>query len=264
MKPIFARLGKEFLASTVGSVNSLRLPPPKHFIVFTNGRTGSNLLVSLLRSHPEFKLHSEIFGEHQLEDPIVKSWINRIGPVRYFRRAFRRIGSERYVGQKILYYNIDETYGRGRGVEGLSALHDEIFQREDISFIHLKREDKLARLLSNALAVESGKFLNGKYPSGSITVSPEWAMAELEQMEYWENTFDNLLPPERTYSLSYEDLLADRENQTKEIFEFLGAEPCYVETKMKKQSSMPHREKITNYAALEEYFVGTRFENIFS
>jgi len=263
MRPAPARLGKEFLASTIGAANSLRLGSPKQFIIFTNGRTGSNLLVSLLRSHPEFRIHSEIFGEYQLEDSIVKSWVNAIGPVKYFRRAFRRMVAENYVGQKVLYYNLDEAYGAKRGLLGLSALHKEIFERGNFYFIHLKREDKLARLLSNALAVNSGKFLNAEYPSESITVSPEWAKAELEQMDYWETRFDDLLPPERTYSLTYEDLLANRASRTKEIFDFLGAEPCHVETTMQKQSSKPLHEKIANYSDLKQFFIGTRFESIF-
>jgi len=263
MRPVLARLGKEFLASTIGAANSLRLGSPNQFIIFTNGRTGSNLLVSLLRSHPQFRIHSEIFGEYQLEDPIVKFWINAIGPVRYFRRSFRRIGSENYVGQKFLYYNMGEEYGEIRGVQGLSALHEEIFNRDDLCFIHLKREDKLARLLSNALALNYRTHLNGEYPSGSIIVSPEWAKAELEQMDYWETKFDDLLPSERTYSLTYEDLLANRTIRTKEIFKFLGADPCDVQTTLKKQSSRPHREKIANYTALRQSFSGTKFESIF-
>jgi len=179
VRPIYARLIKNTLASSVGATVSAFRSPPKRFIIFTNGRTGSNWLVSLLRSHPEIRVHSEIFGEHQISDTDIRKLISRVGPVQYLESCFRRMLTENYVGLKMLYYQIEEDFGIGRGVTGLSTLSKAIFEDPDLYFIHLKRLNHVDRLLSNARAKASGQFLNGAYSDEKIIIDIDWAHAEL-------------------------------------------------------------------------------------
>jgi len=263
MNPVVARHLKGAIASTIGAAVGLTRKPPKRFIIFTNGRTGSNLLVSLLRDHTDFRVHSEVFGEYQIDLPGIRALIDRKGPVDYLRSCFRRMTVEDFVGIKMLYYNIEEEYGLKRGVAGLSALRGEILNDPDLYFIHLKRENHVDRLLSNALARASGQFLNGAYLEEQIEVDLEWAKSELHRMQEWEYEFDRALPAERTFDVTYEALVSDKATVMSKLFAFMGAKPMAVNSSMKKQSKRPHSERISNYGELKAQFSGTEFASMF-
>ena len=222
MRPIFSRLVKDALASTYGAAVGIVRPPAKRFMIFTNGRTGSNWLVSLLRDHPEIRVHSEIFGEHQIKHAAIRKLITKRGPAPYLASCFRRMTTENYVCIKMLYYNIDEDYGLKHGLTGLSSLRSAIFEDPGLAFIHLRRLNHVERLISNALATASGRFLNGKYPDQKIEIDLTWARSELDRMVEWEKQFDAALPKARTFKTSYEDLVADPGEVMTSIFEFLG------------------------------------------
>ena len=263
MNPVVARRLKNVSADLIGRPVGIFSKAPRRFVIFTNGRTGSNLLVSLLRAHPHFRVHSEVFGEHQIDVKGIRRMIARRGPVRYLDRCFRRMTIERYVGIKMLYYNVEENYGVKRGVPGLSALKPVILSDPDMMFIHLKRKNHVNRLISNALAQASGQFLNGSYLDEQIRVDLDWAESELQRMRRWECEFDAELPADRTFELTYEDLIQDRAKAMSELFDFFDADQIPVTSPMKKQGKRPHCESIKNYDELKSRFAKTEFAPMF-
>lgn len=215
--------------------------------------------MSLLRDHPDIRVHSEIFGEYQINDPAIRGKIARKGPVKYMESCFRRMVTEDYVGLKMLYYNIEEQYGAKRGVMGLSSLKDPILNDPDLQFIHLKRLNHVDRLISNARARASGAFLNGKYLDDKIEIDLKWAREELDRMVAWEAQFDKSLPADRTFDTSYEELVADAGAVMAGVFDFLGCTPRPVTSPMKRQKGKPAAESISNYAELKSSLAGTPF-----
>ena len=110
------------------------------FIVLTRSRTGSNLLLSFLNSHPNIFCESEIFAKLDGANPI-----SRLLAV--FAKQPRHI---RAKGFKIFYYH------------PLDAKADELWrvleQRNEIRVIHLRRENILRTLLSRKIASIRGSW----------------------------------------------------------------------------------------------------------
>lgn len=251
-RPVISNLAKDALRLTTGACARTVSGPPRKFIIFTNGRTGSNLLVSLLRAHPDIRVHSEIFGEYQLEDRLNRRLIRLSGERRHLRKAFMPLAFEKAVGLKMLYYQITKAYGERRGVPDIEAVRSEIQSDEHLRFFHLKRKDRLARIISNRLALASGNWERGGYSRIPIEIDVGWARSELERMISWENEFDDWLPADRTLEILYEDLAGDAEPVMHAAFEFIGVKPRKVSSGLRKQATRPPHEMVSNFGELRD------------
>ena len=249
-RPAIANSIKDVMRMTTGFTGTVFSGQPERFIIFTNGRTGSNLLVSLLRAHPDIRVQSEIFGEYQLEDRLNRHLIKIRGSCAHFRNAFRPLALERMVGLKILYYQISKEYGEKRGVPDVASVRSEIEGDTKLKFLHLKRGNRMARIISNRLAVASGNWQYGAYLEQPIEIDVAWARQELESMVAWESAFDTWLPRERTLNMSYEELSGDKETVMRSVFDFLGARQVRVTSDLRKQATRPHHEVISNFEEL--------------
>lgn len=263
-RPYVTNIIKDVLRSSIGTANSLGKTKPTRFVIFTNGRTGSNLLVSLLNEHPKLRIHSEIFGEYQLEDHINRSRINRIGAELYFQNAFRPMVAERAVGLKCLYYHFNDRYGKIRGVPELSKVENLIQQDTDLKFIHLKRHDMLGCLISRYLASKSNNWEGGSYSRDPVDLDLKWAREELDRMVSWEQEFDSKLPQERTLTTSYEALVSNAQPVMDDIWSLLSLEPKEVQIRTKKQNTRPHSETIKNFEALRSALSGSKHAELFT
>lgn len=263
-RPYTANIAKDLLRNSVGAAYSLGRPKPKRFLIVTNGRTGSNLLVSLLNAHPKVLTHSEIFGEYQLEDLANRQRINRIGPTRYLQNAFRPLRRERAVGLKCLYHHFDERYGNVRGVPALCEAMGLLGQDDGLQFIHLKRNDLLGRLVSTYLANQSRNWEGGAYKDEPVDIDLDWAKTELDRMVASEQAFDTLLPDDRTLTTSYEALVADPQQVMDDVWSRLALERKEVHVKTRKQNTRPHTETLRNYAALKASLSSSQHEALFA
>lgn len=264
LTPYHARLGKGALQSTVGRVWSVLKGAPQHFFILTNGRTGSNLLVKHLNEHPEIRVHSEVFGEFQLEDLRIRRMINRLGPTTYLKRASARLTTETHVGHKMLYYQLENEYGLKRGVENLASIKSQILDNPDHRFIHLRRKNHLARIISNRLALSSDNWGGGEYKRTPIEIDLDWAQNEFARMAEWEDMFDKLLPADRTLDFSYEELVAAPQAQMDVVFAHIGVQSQTVNHVSRKQNTRPHSETVSNFQAMTEHFRKTPYAKHFA
>ena len=132
MQPGYSVPIKDLLHASIGAAASLILPPVKKFVILSSGRSGSNLLSSLMKSHPKVTQHGEVFGEFQLESQLVRRRINQAGACRYLDRRLGRMTTEEAAGVKILYGNLEARYGEVRGIPGNDALLGHLQTSPDI------------------------------------------------------------------------------------------------------------------------------------
>lgn len=260
-RPLITNLTKDLLRRTAGAAMGR---DPVRFVIFTNGRTGSNLIVSLLKEHPEVRVHSEIFGEYQLEDRANRRRINRIGPVAYYRRALRPLAAERAVGLKILTYQLDRDYGEVRGIPGVEAVREAIRADGELRFIHHMRRDLLGRLVSNRLAAASGRWERGAYGADPIHIDAAWALEELDRMVENDAELRRALPEDRTVRTYYETLVDAPQATMDAIYALLGLPSRPATVRTRKQNTRPHSQSIVNFDELKEALSGTRHAGIFT
>lgn len=248
---------------TVGAAASLVLAPVKKFVILSSGRSGSNLLTSFMKSHPRVFQHGEIFGEFQLESLSVRRRINRSGLGSYLDRRLGRLTIEEAAGVKILYGNLESRYGEVRGIPGTGELMDHMLADPSIRIVHLRREDKLAMLISMRLANELGQWVSGSYGDTTVTLPIDWVREQFAWLEGWETRIAEHFPSDRLFDMSYEGLVTDTPGEMARLFAFLNIEAAPVSSRMSKQNKRAKAEVVENYAELSAAFAGTPYARMF-
>ncbi|MCU0489862.1 MAG: sulfotransferase domain-containing protein [Anaerolineales bacterium] len=245
------------------------LPAPRQFVILTRGRSGSNMLVSLLCLHPKIHMQNEIFHEAIVTSQGVQAAINSAGAVSYVKQSFQRMDYEIATGFKLLYPYLEPEYAERIGVRSLPGVVDYLAQEKNIHIIHLKRRNKLKTLASVKLARLSKKYIrfDDQDPMNDeqqILLTAEECESFFLQMEAWETKYDQLFAGDRLLNLYYEELVADIPGKSREIQNFLQIPYYPLAPTTKKQTSKPLPETIANYAELKAHFQASPWGSYFS
>ena len=220
------------------------------FIVLTRSRTGSNLLVSFLNSHPDIFCEGEIFATLGSANPLA-----RLRGV--YRKQPRHI---RAKGFKIFYYH------------PLDAQADELWKqlelRTEIRVIHLRRENILRTLLSRKIAGMQDTWTATRYDKVDVeTRCVHFTVQELEeefrQTQQWEAAADVQFQAHPMLRLSYEELVNDPKGNYVRLLAFLGAREHAPATNLRRQNPENLKTLISNYGELKAAFSGTEWARHF-
>jgi LPS sulfotransferase NodH len=223
------------------------------FVIVSQARTGSNLLVSLLDSHPQIDARGELLrrlGGVPVGD--------RLGAI--YGRKPRRI---RAVGFKCFYYHPldDRNAPIWTHLQGVDQLH----------VVHLRRRNVLRTLTSRRLAgltgdwVEHGSIAGTAATAGKPTVrfnGPELREA-FEQSEAWAATCEQRFRDHPVLDVLYEELI-DTPAVRDEILAFLGVQAQPLRTSMQRQNPEPLAQLIEGFDDLRSEFEHTRWAPYFA
>jgi LPS sulfotransferase NodH len=224
----------------------------RRFIVLSRSRTGSNLLISLLDSHPDIRAEGEIFAKlegRNYEDVLRQAW---------GRQPF----NVKAKGFKIFYYHPldDESCG----------LRDDLVSMDDLYVIHLKRRNILRTLVSRKIAGLRDVWLVSSDNSASTDrkdVSVSFTMDELNeafrQTREWEEAADHDFRNHPLLSIAYEDLADGPTAAFRTVTDFLGVRYMQPATELRKQNTRTLEETIANYDELKEAFARTEWAPFF-
>ena len=228
------------------------------FIVLTKPRTGSNLLVNSLQSHPDMKVFGELF-RGGVDDAVKADILNSVED--YFQsRIFKQYGRGiKAVGFKIFYHHpvYDHT---GKVWQYLLGM-------DDLKVIHLRRENILKALVSMKIATntdvwkESNESKDMVYKRVALTVDE--CRNYFDQTRKWEEEASEKFANNPLLELTYEELTSDYQMQMQSIQEFLDVEPIELQPKTAKQNPEALSELILNYEELKMHFSGTEWERLF-
>jgi len=223
----------------------------KRFIVLARARTGSNMLMSILDSHPNIRAGKrEIFcrleGRHY-KDLLAKS----------FRKSPRHIKAR---GFKIFYYHPSDG--------PCDDLWNDLVKMEDLYIIHLKRRNILRSVVSQEIAKKSGHW---ERQSGqetdlkdkAVTLTTEDLDAHFHRTREFEERGDEMFKDHPMITVYYEDLADNPDGAFDEIMDFLGLPHGQPQTNLVKQNPESLKDLITNYDELESAFQETRWQSFF-
>ena len=274
MKARLKQLTNNLLRASTGRLGDALCSPSTTLVIFSRGRTGSNLLVSLLKSHPQVRQHGEIVGEYYLRNGFVRDEINRIGAVPYFEWATRRMFTERVVAVKFLYYQLEPEYAYRWNVPGLPSLLPVLKERKELRIIHLKRRNLLATLVSWKLAHQThrwqrpahGRLSHSDSIYGDITIklSYEECREEFAQTEKWQWFYDTAFAQHPFLEMYYEDLVADRRGEMARALGLLSLESCELQSPMRKQNTRALKDIVENFVELRQHFADTPYADFFT
>ncbi|WP_425390970.1 hypothetical protein [Ekhidna sp.] len=226
--------------------------------IITHGRSGSNLLSSLLSSHPDINSYGEIYGSWYLKKPEILSLYREdsLYPLKNYN-------SSKVDVSKILYEQLTKEYFELHGLRHLESVKKAIFNSSN-KFIHLKRRNKLKQLVSKKLANYSNSHICGVnqsiYDRHKFTLSTKECEREILNIDADEKKIDCLLKF-NTIDVFYEDLILGV-NEHKKILSFIPLKYSKLKSSLKKQNNRRLSQIITNYSELKTYFRGSYLESM--
>ncbi len=247
------------------------------FITLAQHRTGSNLVQSLLNSHPNVCAYGEIFGgsdkilwgaDLQLEKAprgaiaSPEEWVKRrnADPVAFIKQiAFGSPGEGSVFharGFKLFYEHCWEGYFR--------VVWEWLESQTDIRIIHLKRINLLRALASRFVAQKTGAYhMNAPGAEAAretrVAIHPREARLFFERAAIMERESDYRFRRHSSHNLYYEDVAHCHQVEMNRVFEFLEVEPAEVATNMSKQNPRSFPEMIENYDELKKAFEDSRW-----
>jgi LPS sulfotransferase NodH len=219
------------------------------FVILCTGRVGSELLVSLLGSHPAIRCYSELFAPRDRGG----EWFGRSeqhDPRLYLSELLSGC-DEAATGFKLPLSSIQAH------PNAVTILDD-----VDLRAIRLTRENLLAQHISGVLAFKTDIWRQQgtseeSYQGMTHRVNPAKCRRALVNLEGREQEMDRLAEGHPTIRLTYEQLVA---GFTEEVQRFLGVEPEGLSSRLRKLRTRPLRETIENWDELAAELRGTRFE----
>jgi LPS sulfotransferase NodH len=220
------------------------------FIVLTRSRTGSNLLLSFLNSHPNVFSDGEIFARLHGKDPLT-----RLDSV--FRRQPRYIKAK---GFKIFYYHpLDGS---------ADALWERLAGEKDIRVIHLTRRNILRTLVSRKIAGIGDSWTGTRFDAAGsagkcVAMTVEELDAGFRQTREWEKTAEVRFREHPVLRVTYEELVQDPRATSAKVTEFLGVSRSEPRTGLRQQNPEGLRKLLSNYEELKKSFTGTPWQAYF-
>ena len=238
----FLEVGNRHINRVIGNINY------KKFVIISDARTGSTLLMGLLNSHPEIIAEGEIFKR-----------LRNINSIELWNDVFRsRPKKIRWVGFKLFYdhpWNSDD-----RTVWNL------IEEDKDIVIIHLVRENILRSYISKQIGLKTKKWTENKKKPNTLTVDQkrvkiniEDCIANLSQIDQKERETREKYKNHKLIPVSYEELSNDKSKVMRCIFNELEVKNKILSTSMLKQNPEKLRDLIVNYEELYSALEDTRW-----
>lgn len=242
---------------------------PTRFVIFAAPRTGSNLLCSLLNSHPEIICHHGLFNpegihyalNHRHSEPYLGTAAERDrDPQTFLERVWHFHHGKRAVGFKL---------NLGEDPRAMST----VIRDPEIRKILLKRHNRIKTYVSERIAERSGEWESYNGPAAEIAQAMHVDRADLlRHVErnrcYYSNLEDELRGTGQIWlSVHYESLNpCTAENDLGRILAFLL--PGFAGTQVPllipgsfKRNPDDLRTLINNFEELEMMLEGTGLES---
>jgi len=232
------------------------------YMITCAARTGSTMLVRLLRSHPQLISHGEVWGG----DAMV-GVDGHLGVSCEQDAAFQKaLEQQRFEHpERVLYKHFFDA--RGARACGFKLKFDELVQRHwgevrrlletdtDIGIVFLHRDDLLLRYLSHQVVLRQTGVTN--VPSGGVLpriepfeVDIADCVADIVETRRRRREFEVAFAAHRCLHLHYEALAADPQGECDRVFDFLGLPSVPVRIVTEKLVREPPQELVLNYEAL--------------
>ncbi len=256
------------------------------FLVLGEGRTGSNLLVQALNSHPNVVCYREVFNwTHKRIDYNVEGYedlsrkdvrFRADDPLRLLdERIFRDYPADiAAVGLKL-------HYGHAFGFAGVE---EALIEDQALRVVHLRRQNMLRTLVSLRVAEQTGVWEHDEDASlrvrlrrlaGRVSTRVKYGDPARVRLTYEQcnqffivhalqgQRYDELFAAHPVLQVRYEDLAKNRDSVLAGVQRFLGVPFVDLKVTLQRQSRTPLRETIVNFDELRAAFAGTSAEALF-
>ena len=212
------------------------------FIIFGRGRSGSNLLRSLLNSHPDVFCDPEIFNEAY---PKMKffafKWLITSLPFVYLYYKKSQIVMD-YYGFKLHYYQFSNIKDKLR-----------VLSKRNWKIIHLQRKNIIKEAFSWIIARQTEKWVRTSQqpdPTEKYHVNVEMFLERVAKSIQSEQAENEILDSVDHIKVIYEEELLNAEDwgaTCAKIFKYIGTDPVPVSSNTRITDPRPDAERIENF-----------------
>jgi LPS sulfotransferase NodH len=248
------------------------------YVITCPARTGSTMLVHLLRSHPDICSHDEVFSPGTLggmagtyEKDLAKrraepDFADRMAaerdrdPIKFLYKIVLDLQGKKAVCFKLKH---DELL-----LPEYKVLRDEIVNDPDFRIIHLRRENLLRRYLSHYIANEvtrvtwvvRGQTVPKMQP---VVLDPHECQKDFETVLAREEEVAELFAQHPGFSISYEEMITPGSEKIQSLLDFFGVPRQELTTPTQKLGCNDLRQVIANLEELRAHFAHSPFSKFF-
>jgi LPS sulfotransferase NodH len=241
----------------------VRLPNMREctrFVILAAPRTGSNMLCTILDSHPQILCHHEMFNPDGIFYALgLREGSFNIGtlqdrsrdPLDFLQRIWKADLGHACVGFKMTHWQNETVFN--------AVLND-----PSVKKIVLRRKNRIKTYVSWLVAQQTGQW--EVYRKADLARRPRVAVDEAElrqhiaENEQYLSYIERVLDATRQHwaSVAYERLL-EKSDECERVLQFLevAAEACRLEPKSVRQNPADLRELICNFDDLDRSWRGT-------
>jgi LPS sulfotransferase NodH len=236
------------------------MPDAARFVILAAPRTGSNMLCTILDSHPQILCHHEIFNPAGIFYALgLRDSVFTVGtledrsrdPLDFLQRIWKADLGHACVGFKMTHRQNETVFN--------AVLHDPSVRK-----MVLRRANRIKTYVSWLVAQQTGQW--EVYRTADLARRPRVAVdaAQLRQHiaenEHYLSNIERVLEAtgQHWVNVVYERLL-EKSDECGRILQFLGvaAESCPLEPKSVRQNPANLRELICNFDDLDKAWRGT-------
>ena len=224
----------------------------RKFVIISDARTGSTLLMALLDNHPEVIAKGELFKQFHGKTTM-HIWND------LFRKRPKKV---KWVGFKLFY---DHPWNSGD-----RKVWELIEKDKNIVIIHLVRNNKVRSYVSKQIGLKTKQWTEGINKPNSLTledkkvrVDPRLCMENIEGIFRLEGETRKQFREHKIIPVSYEELSADKNRTMKRVYKDLNVTLMEIQTNLKKQNPEKLQDLVLNYDELKKQLRNTRWEFCF-
>lgn len=216
-----------------------------NFVIFGQGRSGSNLLRTLLNSHPLIHCDNELFNPRRLaaEKPLNRLLI-KLMPIKHIEKMQARSNAEIY-GFKLFGFHHKNA---GKLLHQLYA--------QGWKIIYIQRKNVLKQVFSGIIGIRTQKYLrteNTPAPAETYHIPCEQVVNAYKYRNKMLLTEKHVVSSLEHCSVIYEEHLQEAymwPETAARIFHFLDIDPVEVSTSVLKTDPRPDYERIENFGEI--------------
>ncbi len=240
----------------------------KYFVIVGTQRTGSSALAEAISLHPKIACGwewTQSCSPHHLA---------RISNQALLRKDFSVLDENNRRHSKAIFNEYLSCFGYRRLFRATSKWlfspafslsleyerlrwHFKWFIENEISIIHIVRNDNMDWLKSKAMAKKTGNYSGGEYGEGvQAMMKPSEALKRIKAKHWLDKQLERLSEKIPYIQVQYESFKENNVFEAKRVIQFLGEDDSLLPSldegmKLKKQSSKKDIELLENYSDIE-------------
>lgn len=238
------------------------------FLVLAHPRSGSSLLITLLRSHGNVVAHGEVFNDSECDlSPLSRPDMDHANliarrekdPIQFINDfVFTDFPSwKTSVGFKIHYIHAKTAN---------SIVWKYLSQEPSIKIIHLIRSNSLETFVSLQTAMKTNRWAKTcDTPVATTKLSLGRNQCEnfFKRVKQYRAHFNQLFSDHSIISVEYNDLNINKCKTLERVQEFIGIEVEDLQSDLRKQNTRRLSEIVENYYDLKSHFAKTEWSVFF-